>query len=135
MALWKFAKAIMQDQPIPVFNHGRMRRDFTYIDDIVSGILATVDQVPEFSNDQGHRLYNIGNNQPEELMHLIACLERELGREAMKELLPMQPGDVHETYADITRISRDYGFRPTTSLEDGVAKFVRWFKGSNAVQY
>lgn len=135
MALWKFARAITQNRPIPVFNHGRMRRDFTYIDDIVSGVLATVDQVPEIADDQRHRLYNIGNNRPEELMHLIACLERELGREAVKDMLPMQPGDVHETYADITRISRDYGFRPTTSLEDGVAKFVRWFKDSNAVQY
>jgi UDP-glucuronate 4-epimerase len=135
MALWKFAKAIMEDRPIPVFNHGRMQRDFTYIDDIVAGVLATVDEVPKKSADEGHRLYNIGNNQPEELMHLIECLERELGKAAVKEMLPMQPGDVHATYADITRISDDYGFKPTTALDEGIARFVRWFKETNAVRY
>ncbi len=135
MALWKFAKAIMENRPIPVFNHGKMQRDFTYIEDIVAGVLATVDAVPKKSLDEGHRLYNIGNNQPEELMHLIECLERELGLEAVKEMLPMQPGDVHATYADITRIADDYGFKPTTSLEAGIAKFVRWFKDTNAVRY
>lgn len=135
MALWKFAKAIMENRPIPVFNHGKMQRDFTYIDDIVAGVLATADDVPNISADSGHRLYNIGNNQPEELMHLIECLERELGQEAIKEMLPMQSGDVHATYADITRISDDYGFAPTTSLDLGIAKFVRWFKDTNAVRY
>ncbi|MCL4155315.1 UNVERIFIED_CONTAM: hypothetical protein GTU68_026863 [Idotea baltica] len=135
MALWKFAKAIMEDSPIPVFNHGKMQRDFTYVDDIVAGVLATADDVPKVSVDAGHRLYNIGNNQPEELMHLIECLERELGREAIKEMLPMQPGDVHATYADITRISDDYGFKPTTSLDVGIAKFVQWFKDTSAVRY
>lgn len=135
MALWKFAKAITENRPIPVFNHGKMQRDFTYIDDIVAGVLATVDDVPKVSADEGHRLYNIGNNQPEQLMHLIGCLEHELGQEAVKEMLPMQPGDVHATYADITRISGDYGFKPTTSLEAGVGKFVSWFKQTNAVQY
>lgn len=135
MALWKFAKAIMENRPIPVFNHGKMQRDFTYIDDIVAGVLATTDDVPNVSVDAGHRLYNIGNNQPEELMHLIECLERELGQQAVKDMLPMQPGDVHATYADITRISDDYGFKPTTSLEAGIGKFVRWFKDTNAVRY
>lgn len=135
MALWKFAKAITQSRPIPVFNHGKMQRDFTYIDDIVAGVLATIDEVPAISADAGHRLYNIGNNQPEELMHLIECLERELGQDAVKDMLPMQPGDMPATYADIKRISDDYGFKPTTSLEVGVARFVHWFKESNAGQY
>lgn len=135
MALWNFAKAITTGSSIKVFNHGDMQRDFTYIDDIVTGVLASVDDVPKVSEDQGHRLYNIGNNNPEALMDLIGFLERDLGREAEKEFLPMQPGDVYSTYADITRISQDYGFKPTTSLEEGVGLFVEWFKRTNAAKY
>lgn len=135
MALWNFAKAITNRSPIRVFNHGDMQRDFTYIDDIVTGVLATTDDVPKVSADEGHRLYNIGNNNPETLMDLIGFLERELGQSAEKEFLPMQPGDVYSTYADITRISRDYGFKPTTSLEEGIRLFVDWFKRTNASKY
>ncbi|MEP0521974.1 MAG: NAD-dependent epimerase/dehydratase family protein [Hyphomicrobiales bacterium] len=135
MALWNFAKAITQGTPIKVFNHGDMQRDFTYIDDIVAGVLATVDDMPKVSADKGHRIYNIGNNNPEALMDLIGFLERELGQEAEKQFLPMQPGDVYSTYADITRISRDYGFKPTTSLEEGIGLFVSWFKRANAARY
>lgn len=135
MALWNFAKAITTGSAIKVFNHGDMQRDFTYIDDIVSGVLATVDDAPKMSKDEGHRLYNIGNNHPEALMDLIRFLERDLGKEAEKEFLPMQPGDVYSTYADITRISQDYGFKPTTSLEEGIGRFVEWFKRTNAAKY
>ncbi|PCJ91899.1 MAG: protein CapI [Hyphomicrobiales bacterium] len=135
MALWKFAKAICEDRPIAVYNNGDMRRDFTYIDDIVSGVLAVADQTPARAVEDGHRLYNIGNNKPEALMDLIGFLERGLGKEAEKEFLPMQLGDVKETFADISRISGDYGFAPTTSLEVGVAKFVDWFKANNAHLY
>ncbi|MBL1438282.1 MAG: NAD-dependent epimerase/dehydratase family protein [Rhodobacteraceae bacterium] len=133
--MWKFAKAICEDRPIAVYNNGDMRRDFTYIDDIVSGVLAVADQTPARAVEDGHRLYNIGNNKPEALMDLIGFLERGLGKEAEKEFLPMQLGDVKETFADISRISGDYGFAPTTSLEVGVAKFVDWFKANNAHLY
>lgn len=135
MALWNFAKAITQGRPIKVFNHGDMKRDFTYIDDIVTGVVATADQTPLVSSDEGHRLYNIGNNNPEALMDLIAFLERGLGQTALKEFLPMQAGDVYATYADISRISEDYGFKPTTSLEEGIEKFVAWFQQNNASKY
>ncbi|MBI5760684.1 MAG: NAD-dependent epimerase [Planctomycetales bacterium] len=140
MALHLFTKAILDGRPIDVFNEGHMRRDFTYVDDIVEGVLRTLDRVPEpnpiWSGDAPdaatslapYRLYNIGNNQPVELLHLIATLEKCLGRKAEKNLLPMQPGDVPETYADVDDLSRDVGFRPATPIEDGVAKFVEWYR-------
>lgn len=141
MALFLFTKAILDGRPIDVFNEGRMRRDFTFVDDIVEGVLRTLDRVPEpnpnWSGDAPdaatsrapYRLYNIGNNQPVELLHLIATLEKCLGRQAEKNLLPMQPGDVPETYAEVDDLSRDVGFRPATPIEEGVAKFVEWYRG------
>ena len=135
MAMWLFTRAILAGEPIPVFNHGKMRRDFTYIDDIVAGVVAALDNPPP---DDGlpkpggstapHRLYNIGNNRPEELMRMIALLEEACGRPAKLELLPMQPGDVPETYADIAAISRDLGFAPTTAIEAGIPRFVDWYR-------
>jgi UDP-glucuronate 4-epimerase len=135
MAMWLFTRAILAGEPIQVFNHGRMRRDFTYIDDIVAGVVAALDNPPP---DDGlpkpggstapHRLYNIGNNRPEELMRMIALLEEACGRPATLEMLPMQPGDVPETYADIEAISRDLGFAPTTAIEAGIPRFVDWYR-------
>ena len=140
MALFLFTKAILDGRPIDVFNEGHMRRDFTYVDDIVEGVIRTLDHIPgpnpHWSGDAPdpatsrapYRLYNIGNNQPVELLHLIATLEQCLGRKAEKNLLPMQPGDVLETYADVDDLSRDVGFRPATPIEAGVAKFVEWYR-------
>jgi len=129
MAMWLFTEAILSGKPINIFNNGDMRRDFTYIDDIVTGVIATADSKPPPSDGtSGHRVYNIGNNQPEELMHMISVLEKVLGRKARKNLLPMQPGDVEATYADIEAINRDYGFKPTTSIEDGIPRFVSWYR-------
>jgi UDP-glucuronate 4-epimerase len=125
MAVWLFADAILSGNPIQVFNHGRMRRDFTYIDDIVAGVLAVSDRPP--AGSPPHSIYNLGGSRPEDLLNLIALLETALGRRAEKEFLPMQPGDIAETYADITAIARDYGFRPTTPIEVGIPKFVEWF--------
>lgn len=135
MAMWIFTKAILAGQPIPVFNHGDMYRDFTYIDDIVSGVIACIDTPPV---DDGqpkaggskapHRLYNIGNHRSEKLMDMIALLEQACGKKALIDCKPMQDGDVRETYADISAISADLGFAPTTCISDGVPKFVGWFK-------
>ena len=141
MALFLFTKAILEGKPIDVFNYGKMRRDFTYIDDIVEGVVRTLDQTaqpnPDWSGaapDPGtsnapYRLYNIGNNNPVELLHLIQTLETALGKTAEKNLLPIQPGDVPATYADVDDLTRDVGFKPSTSIEDGVARFVEWYKG------
>lgn len=129
MAMWLFTKAILAGDPIKVFNNGQMRRDFTYIDDIVTGVIATADKKPLPNGETAnHRVYNIGNNQPEDLMHMISLLEQELGREAKKTMLPMQPGDVAATYADIDAISRDYGYAPTTSIEVGIPNFIAWYR-------
>lgn len=135
MAMWLFTDAILKGKPIKVFNHGDMMRDFTYVDDIVSGIVACLDNPPP---DDGapkaggsvnpHRIYNIGNHRSEPLLRMIEILEQSLGREAKRELLPMQPGDVRETYADITAIQNDLGFAPTTPIEVGIPKFVEWFR-------
>ncbi len=136
-----FASRIAAGQPIDVFNHGRHRRDFTYIDDIIEGVVRVLDRTAEpdpcwngakpdpASSSAPYRVYNIGNNQPVELMHFIACLERSLGRTAQKRFLPMQPGDVPDTYADIEALATDVGFRPSTPIEVGVERFVAWFKG------
>lgn len=140
MSMFLFTSRILKGEPIDVFNHGRHSRDFTYIDDIVEGVVRTLDQVatpnPEWSSadpDPGtsnapYRLYNIGNNQPVELMHLITCIEKALGRTAEKRFLPMQPGDVPDTYADIEALTADVGFRPATPIEVGVERFVAWYK-------
>jgi UDP-glucuronate 4-epimerase len=135
MAVWKFTEAVLNGQPIDVYNHGDMRRDFTYIDDIVAGVIASLDQPPA---DDGaakpggfntpHRLYNIGNNRPEALMDLIGEIERACGRTAKLNLLPMQDGDVFETYADTSAIAGDLGYVPRTPIGVGVPKFVEWYR-------
>ncbi len=140
MALFLFTKAMLEGQPIDVFNHGRMQRDFTYIDDIVEGVIRVSERAPK-ANDHWdankpdpsssrapYRIYNIGNHAPVELMHLIETLEQCLGIQAEKRFLPMQPGDVLATYADIEDLSRDIGYVPSTPIEQGVRKFVDWYR-------
>jgi UDP-glucuronate 4-epimerase len=140
MALFLFTRAILEGRPIDVFNEGRMQRDFTYIDDIVEGVVRTADHVPapdpRWSGehpDPGtsrapYRLYNIGNNHPVELLYLIEVLEQALGRKAERRYLPMQPGDVPATYADVDDLARDVGFRPATPIEEGIRRFVAWYR-------
>ena len=140
MALFLFTKAILEGKPIDVFNFGKMRRDFTFIDDIVEGVIRTSDHTaqsnPEWNSDKPdpatskapYRIYNIGNNNPVELMHLIATLEQCLGKTAEKNMLPMQPGDVPATYADVEALVQDVGFQPKTPIETGVARFVAWYR-------
>jgi UDP-glucuronate 4-epimerase len=131
MAIFMFTRAILQGSPIKLFNHGKMRRDFTYVDDVTSAIMRLVDQAPRDAGQAAGapaRIYNVGNNHPEELTHVVAVLERELGRAAVKEMLPMQPGDVTETFADVAELMRDTGFRPQTSIEDGLRNFVAWYR-------
>lgn len=135
MALWLFTRSILAGEPITVFNNGDMRRDFTYIDDIVAGIIACLDHPPadDGSTKAGgsvnpHRLYNIGNHRSEELMHMIATLEAALGRTAIKQFAPMQPDDVKDTYADISAIQADLGYHPTTRIEAGIPRFVEWYR-------
>lgn len=141
MAMWLFTEAILAGRPIQVFNEGKMRRDFTYIDDIVEGVVRVMDRPAEPNSDWNggspdpatssapYRVYNIGNNQPVELMHMIGVLEDTLGMKAEKTMLPMQPGDVPATYADVDDLTRDTGFRPETSIEDGIRRFVDWYRG------
>jgi UDP-glucuronate 4-epimerase len=130
MALFKFTKAILEGKPIDVYNYGKMRRDFTYIDDIVEGVLRTADLIPAGTDSIAapYSVYNIGNNKPEELMEMIHLLEQSLGQTAEKNMLPMQPGDVPETYAEIEALSRDTGFRPETPLALGISRFVEWYR-------
>jgi UDP-glucuronate 4-epimerase len=129
MAYWSFSERILAGEPIRVFNHGKLERDFTYIDDIVEGIMRIVEKRGVFEpGERPHRVYNIGNNSPVKLMDFIAALERALGVEADKRFEPMQPGDVHATYADIDALNRDYGFAPNTPIEQGLERFARWFK-------
>lgn len=140
MALFLFAKAILEDRPIDVFNYGNHRRDFTYIDDIVEGVIRVLDKPaqpnPNWNSAQPDpgtstapfRLYNIGNNSPVELMTYIGALEKALGKEAQKNLLPLQPGDVPDTYANVEALVEDMGYKPETRVEDGVANFVAWYK-------
>jgi len=125
MAAYIFTRAILAGEPIKVFNEGRMARDFTYIDDIVSGTIAAHDRMPP---PGVHRIYNLGNHRPELLLNFIAVIERLLGRTAMKQFLPMQPGDVVESYADIELARQDLGFEPTATIEVGLAKFIEWYK-------
>ena len=140
MALFLFTEAILAGKPINVFNNGKMRRDFTFVDDIVEGVIRVSDNIPtgdpDWSSDSPdpatsaapYRVYNIGNNQPVELMHLIEVLEGCLGRKAEKNFMEMQPGDVPATYADVDDLIRDVDFKPSTSIEDGVARFVDWYQ-------
>jgi UDP-glucuronate 4-epimerase len=134
MAYYRFTRAILAGQPIEVFNDGRMARDFTYIDDVVAGTIAAHDRPPAPRDGVRHRLYNLGNHHPESLLDFIAALERALGRQAKTTLLPMQPGDVPETFADIEEARRDLGFAPKTRIEDGLARFVAWYKAYHRVE-
>ena len=140
MALFKFTKGILEGSPIPVFNHGKMIRDFTYVDDIVEGVVRTIDHTaqpdPAWSGNKPdparsyapYRIYNIGNNQPVELMRYVEVLEKSLGMKAKLDMLPMQDGDVPATYANAQNLENDVGFRPRTSVEHGIARFVEWYK-------
>jgi UDP-glucuronate 4-epimerase len=131
MAIFLFTRAIIAGEPIKLFNHGKMRRDFTYVDDVARVILPLLDHVPQGDAQAAGapaRIYNVGNHRPEQLMHVVAVLEKELGVEAVKEMLPMQPGDVMETFADIDDLARDVGFAPRTSIEDGIRGFVAWYR-------
>jgi UDP-glucuronate 4-epimerase len=116
---------MLQGRPIRLFNNGDMRRDFTFVDDIVAGVLAVLDRP---AADAAHRLYNIGNSHPEQLLDMVATLEELLGVRAVKEMLPMQPGDVPATYADVSAMQRDFGWQPTTDLRTGLARFVHWWR-------
>ena len=129
MACFSFTEKILKDETIKIFNNGDMYRDFTYVDDIVKGVENMLCNPPE-ADENGDRatVYNIGNNSPEKLMYFVETLEKALGKTARKEFLPMQPGDVYQTYADVTPLIEKYGFKPSTSIEDGLAKFVEWYK-------
>jgi UDP-glucuronate 4-epimerase len=140
MAMWIFTRKILAGEPIAVFNHGRMRRDFTYIDDIVTGVVASHDNPPpdDGSEKAGgsfapHRIYNIGNHRSEDLMRMVELIEEACGRKAQVELQPLQPGDVAETFADISAIQADLGFSPTTAIDVGVPRFVEWYKTYHAI--
>jgi UDP-glucuronate 4-epimerase len=140
MAIYIFAKAIVEGRPIKLFNHGDMRRDFTYVEDVAKAVVKLLGHPPA-GNDKPHgaapdpgssaapwRVFNIGNNQPEELKKIVGLLEKEFGRTAKTEMLPMQPGDVLATYADVDDLTREIGFRPSTSIEDGIARFASWYR-------
>jgi UDP-glucuronate 4-epimerase len=130
MAMFLFTRAIMAGSPIKLFNHGKMRRDFTYVDDVTRVMLRLIDRIPQAPGGATPaRIYNVGNHQPEELMQVVGLLEQELGREAIKEMLPMQPGDVLVTYADVGDLMRDVGFRPQTPIASGIREFVAWYRG------
>ena len=128
MAYFSFACKILKGEPIKIFNNGDMYRDFTYVDDIVTGIVNMLLSPPgEDEAGARHKVYNIGNNKPEKLMYFIETLEKALGKEAKKEFLPMQPGDVYQTYADVSELMRDFDFKPSTSIEEGLKKFAEWY--------
>jgi len=133
MALYIFTRQILAGEPIQVFNRGDMKRDFTFIDDIVTGVVAALDHPPADGASPPHRLYNIGNHQSEPLLRLISVLEAAIGRKAEIALAPMQPGDVKETFADISAIERDLGYRPTTPIDVGVPRFVAWYKSYHGI--
>ena len=135
MAMWIFTKALFAGEPLPLFNGGEMRRDFTYVDDIVRGVVASLDgppaddgQVKAGGSTNPHALYNIGNHRSEDLMRVVQLLEQETGRKALLDPKPMQIGDVKETYADISAIERDHGFKPETAIDEGVPRFVAWYR-------
>jgi UDP-glucuronate 4-epimerase len=140
MAMFIFARAILAGEPIKLFNHGKMRRDFTYIDDVSQAVVRLLDRPPRANPDWGGyapdpatsaapwRIYNIGNNRPIDLMRVVSLLEKEFGRPAVKEMLPMQPGDVEATFADVTDLERDVGFKPATPIDKGIARFAKWYR-------
>ena len=128
MALFIFTKAILDGNAIPVYNQGKMKRDFTYIDDIIEGVCRVAQKIP-MTEATPYKIYNIGNNHPEELLSFIEVLEKALGKKANKELLPLQPGDVPATYADVDDLMGDVGFKPKTSIQEGIGKFVEWYRG------
>jgi UDP-glucuronate 4-epimerase len=141
MAMWIFVKALYAGEPLPLFNGGEMRRDFTYIDDIVRGVVACLDGPPADDGEakaggstSPHALYNIGNSRGEDLMRVVEILERETGRKALLDPKPMQIGDVRETFADISAIERDHGFRPATGIDEGVPRFVAWYKDYHGIK-
>lgn len=140
MAMWIFTKALYEGRPLTIFNNGDMRRDFTYIDDIVRGVLACIDGPPKDDGAEKaggskspHALYNIGNHRSEELMRMVGLLEQATGHKAVLDFKPMQPGDVKDTFADISAIQRDHGFEPTTTIDDGIPRFVTWFKDYHGI--
>ncbi len=140
MAMWIFTKALFAGKPLPLYNSGDMRRDFTYIDDIVRGIIACADKPPEDDDSAKaggshapHAIYNIGNNRSEDLMRVVELLEHETGRTALLDPQPMQPGDVKDTFADISAIERDHGFAPETAIDQGVPRFVAWYRQYHGV--
>jgi UDP-glucuronate 4-epimerase len=141
MAMFLFADAITKGRPISIFNNGDMRRDFTYVDDVSEAVVRLMDHVPQpggsldspGTSNAPWRVYNIGNNRPEELMKVVTLLEKELGRPAQKQFLPMQPGDVLETFADTGDLAREIGFRPKTSIEEGIRRFVAWYRDYHKV--
>ncbi|MDA0229049.1 MAG: GDP-mannose 4,6-dehydratase [Proteobacteria bacterium] len=134
MAAYIFTRAIFSGEPIKIFNNGDMRRDFTFVDDVVQGVLTVLDAPPSGAGVSApHRIYNIGNNRSEPLLRYVELLEKAIGRSAQKELAPMQPGDVKETYADIDAIRRDHGFEPKTSIDEGIPRFVAWYRGYHGV--
>jgi nucleoside-diphosphate-sugar epimerase len=135
MAYFGFTNKLVKGDKIQIFNYGDMKRDFTYIDDIVTGVVNVVGKVPVETEDGApYKVYNIGNNKPENLLYFVETLEKCLIKEgiidhpAEKELLPMQPGDVYQTYADVDDLVRDFGFKPNTSLEEGLSRFAKWYK-------
>jgi UDP-glucuronate 4-epimerase len=134
MAYFKFVDAIAKGKPIDVYNYGKLQRDFTFIDDIIEGVVRVMTKVPTTNADStlnsnaAYKLYNIGNNNPVELMHFIEVIEQLLDRSAIKSFLPMQPGDVHMTYADVDDLMQDVGFKPETSLEEGLFRFIEWYR-------
>lgn len=128
MALFIFTRAILSGQPIEVYNYGQMKRDFTYIDDIVQGVLASLDRSVSYA------IYNLGNSRTVDLLYFIECIEKALGKEAEKKLLPMQPGDVAETYADISESQRELGFQPRTRIEEGIQHFIRWYRSYYGIE-
>ncbi len=145
MAMFIFAKAILGGTPIKLFNHGKMQRDFTFVDDVSQAIVRLIDRPPQRHPDWDGKnpdpssscapwkIYNVGNNHPEDLTHVVGLLEKEFGRQAIKEMLPMQPGDVEATYADVADLERDIGFRPSTSIENGIASFAKWYREYHGV--
>ena len=147
MALFKFTKAILEGTPIDVYNYGNMKRDFTYIDDIIEGIIRIMDKIPEpdstwnretpdpSSSKAPYKLYNIGNNNPVDLLYFIEILEKYLGKKGTKNFLPLQPGDVPETYADIEDLTKATGFKPSTPIEEGIKRFLEWYRGYYKTKY
>jgi UDP-glucuronate 4-epimerase len=145
MAMWLFTSAILEDRPIKLFNHGNMRRDFTYVDDVVESVVRLVQRPasanPTWSGENPDpassaapwRVFNIGNSQSVELLDVVALLEQALGKKAKRELLPMQPGDVPDTFADVSALEREVGFRPNTPIAEGVKRFVDWYRAYHRV--